>query len=311
MDIISYTLGKKAGGGTPAVLQDKEMTITTNGETEITADEGYTGLGKVDLTTNVQPDLESKSLTISTNTTTTITPTSGKDGLSSVEITTNVPQPSGKITITQNGTDIDISSYASADVSVPSQKYAPRAIKFGDSNTSVGYTGTELNYEIVNLDTSNLTSMRYMFSGLRNLTSLDLSSWDTSNVIDMGNMFWVCNNLTSLDVSSFNTLNVSYMNTMFTGCNSLTSLDLSNFNTPNLTMTSSMFTGCSSLKFLDMRNFNFNGVTSYSMMFGTSANDGPPADCEIIVKDNTAKTWITSKFNWLTNVKTVAEYEGN
>ena len=30
----------------------------------------------------------------------------------------NVPQPSGKITITENGTNIDVSSYATADVSV-------------------------------------------------------------------------------------------------------------------------------------------------------------------------------------------------
>ena len=84
LDITSYIMGKKAGGGpapTPT-YQDKEITITENGEQTITADSGY-------------------------------------DALSSVEITTNVPQPSGKITITQNGTDIDVSSYATADVNVP------------------------------------------------------------------------------------------------------------------------------------------------------------------------------------------------
>lgn len=83
MDITSFLIGKEVGGGsapTPT-YQDKEITITQNGEQTITADSGY-------------------------------------DALSSVEITTNVPQPSGKITITQNGTNINVSSYATADVSV-------------------------------------------------------------------------------------------------------------------------------------------------------------------------------------------------
>lgn len=53
MDILSYTLGKKAGGGSAPVLQDKEVTITENGETEITADSGYDGLSSVEVTTNV------------------------------------------------------------------------------------------------------------------------------------------------------------------------------------------------------------------------------------------------------------------
>lgn len=92
MDITSYLLGKKAGGGgTPVSLQDKEVTITENGETEVTADSGYDGLSKVDITTNVQPNLETLTETITSNTTTTFTPSTGKDGFSSVEITTNIP----------------------------------------------------------------------------------------------------------------------------------------------------------------------------------------------------------------------------
>lgn len=53
MDITSYLLGKKAGGGSAPVLQDKEVTITENGETEITADSGYDGLSSVNVTTDV------------------------------------------------------------------------------------------------------------------------------------------------------------------------------------------------------------------------------------------------------------------
>ena len=33
--------------------------------------------------------------------------------------------------------------------------------------------------------------------------------------------------------------------------------------------------------------------------------------CLIIVKDDTQRTWITSKFSKLTNIKTIAEYEAS
>lgn len=94
MDITSYLLGKNSGGGGDVTLQDdKAVTITSNGTTVVNPDEGYDGLKKATITTNVQPNLEAQTVTISTNTTTTITPTQGKDGLSSVEVITNVPIP--------------------------------------------------------------------------------------------------------------------------------------------------------------------------------------------------------------------------
>lgn len=79
MDITSYILGKKAGGGSAPT---GTIEITENGTTNV-SNYAYANV-------DVQPDLEAKSITITENTTTTITPTSGKDGLSSVEIITNV-----------------------------------------------------------------------------------------------------------------------------------------------------------------------------------------------------------------------------
>lgn len=53
MDVTSYLLGKQAGGGSTPTLQSKEVTITENGTTNVTADEGYDGLSNVGITTNV------------------------------------------------------------------------------------------------------------------------------------------------------------------------------------------------------------------------------------------------------------------
>lgn len=52
MDIFSYLLGKKSGGGT-ANLQEKSVTIDSNGTQNITPDVGYNGLSSVEVITDV------------------------------------------------------------------------------------------------------------------------------------------------------------------------------------------------------------------------------------------------------------------
>ena len=160
--------------------------------------------------------------------------------------------------------------------------------------------------DLSNFVTSNATNMSGLFKDCNNLTSLDLSNFETNKLTNVQKMFYACRGLTSLDLSNF-TLNTSvptYQSDMFYGCSNLTSLNLSNFNVGKNSYTQNMFRACSSLTNLDIRNFDFAKVTSYNNMF-----NGVPTDCLIIVKDDTAKTWITSKFTNLTNVKTVAELE--
>lgn len=130
----------------------------------------------------------------------------------------------------------------------------------------------------------------------------ELAGLDTSKITTMAQMFYYCDALTSLNVSTFNTENVNNMRYMFYACNHIINLDLSNFNTNKVTDMSYMFANCERLLSLDIRNFNFSNVTSYTGMFNSV-----PSNCEIIVADDTAKRWITSKFSNLINVKTVAE----
>lgn len=140
-------------------------------------------------------------------------------------------------------------------------KYAPRFISFGN------YSGTDLDYEVANLDTSNITNMKEMFYYCTNLEELDLSSFDTSNVTNMEGMFYYCSQLTSSDLSSFDTSKVTNMRSMFVNCGNLTSLDVSNFNTSNVTDMYSMFDQCSKLKTLNLVNFDTSKVTNMSSMF--------------------------------------------
>ena len=68
---------------------------------------------------------------------------------------------------------------------------------------------------LTNVDTSHMTTMEYMFSGARNLKSLDLSSFDTSHVTDMSDMFNNTKALSELDLSSFDMSNVTDTGGMF------------------------------------------------------------------------------------------------
>lgn len=57
MDVISYLLGKKKGGG-GGNLQTKDVTIIENGTSSVQPDTGYTGLSKINITTNVSGGIE-------------------------------------------------------------------------------------------------------------------------------------------------------------------------------------------------------------------------------------------------------------
>ena len=118
---------------------------------------------------------------------------------------------------------------------------APTSISFGNKSNIKTITK-------MNIDTSNITDMRWMFGDCSSLTSLDLSNFNTSKVNNMYGMFNNCSSLTSLDLSNFNTSKVTGMLQMFNECSSLASLDLSNWNTSKVNEMLWMFDKCVSLK---------------------------------------------------------------
>ena len=121
--------------------------------------------------------------------------------------------------------------------------------------------------DLSNFDTSQVTDMRYMFSGMSSITSLNLSNFNTSKVTNMKGMFSKINNLISLNLSGFNTSNVTDMSGMFSGLPNLAKLDLSSFDVSNVTDMSGMFYEASNLSVLNLSNFNTSRVTNMEAMF--------------------------------------------
>ena len=198
--------------------------------------------------------------------------------------TSNATEISGMFFSCSKLTSLDVSHFNTTKVTDMSDMF----------NSCSSLTSLDLS----SFDTSKVRDMSRMFSDCARLTSLDLSSFNTTNVTETTGMFNNCSGLTSLNLSNFNTSNVTYTLNMFNNCSSLTSLDLSSFNTSNVTYMPNMFNNCSSLTSLDISNFTFDKVTNYTNMF-----TGVPNNCEILVKSQTEKDWITSKFTNLTNVK--------
>ena len=124
--------------------------------------------------------------------------------------------------------------------------------------------------KLSNVDT-HLTNIRYLFSSLSYIISLDLSNFETSNVSDMYGLFAYSTKLSSLNLYNFKTNNVQIMWYMFDGCTSLTSLDLSSFDTSQVTDFDQMFRNLYSLNYLKL-NFNLQKMQYHSDTFYQTNN---------------------------------------
>ena len=173
---------------------------------------------------------------------------------------------------------MDLSNYARNNIvsyrtmtTIPQENIEYLSSGLAASNCFNMFSGcsnlTSIPWNEFNIDTSQCTSMAYMFNYCESLTSLDLSNFDTSKVTDMNSMFYLCKSLTSLNLSSFDTSEVTDMKYMFQNCYALTSLDLSNFDTSKVTMMNGMFYNCKALTNLNISNFDTSKVTSMSVMF--------------------------------------------
>lgn len=205
--------------------------------------------------------------------------------------TTNVTSMAGTFFACKNLTSLDLSSWNTSNVVTLIEMFY--------------LCNSLVSLNVSNWNTSKVTNIQSTFSGCNSLTSLDVSNWDVSKVNGFQTTFRFCSSLTSLDLTSWDVSSGTNFVGMFKGCTGLTSLDLSNFEAPNVTRVEEMFSGCTNLMRLDIRKFNCSRITTASYYKDMFLN--VPNNCLIIVKDNTMKNWVTSKFSNLTNVKTPSE----
>lgn len=118
-----------------------------------------------------------------------------------------------------------------------------------------------------NLNTSDVTSMDYMFYKCEQLRALDLSGFNTEKVENMRDMFSNCKNLETLNLSSFKTNSLTNMSEMFLECNKIAQLDLSGFNTSGVKALDQVFKNCYALEALDLSSFDTKWVTEMSSLF--------------------------------------------
>ena len=206
MDITSYLLGKKSGGGA-GTLQDKSVTITSNGTTNVTADAGFDGLSSVAATVNVPTGTE----TYFKN---TISTSMGERWQAlvkaiPVEVTVEGTNPSY---VFQNykGTTLP-------KINIDSQSVYINYMFDGCSNL------TEL--DISNFSTSKVENMGYMFSGCVALSKVTFGQdFVTSKVTAFQSLFSNCQAINNLDLSGFDFSKAGNVQNMFANCFNLRNL---------------------------------------------------------------------------------------
>lgn len=155
------------------------------------------------------------------------------------------------------------------------------------------------------------TALQYLFWQFPNLTTITgLTNLNTNSVESMRSMFEGCPELTSLDLSSFNTSNVTDMNSMFSGCTKLETIYVSRgWTTDNVSDTNgdNMFAGCSNLVGENGSTVGECGNTdkTYARIDGGTSHHGYFREKNSIIRlgNNIDNSSIITAFDGLTNAK--------
>lgn len=139
--------------------------------------------------------------------------------------------------------------------------YAPQCISFYDFN------GDNLDYELANLDTSNMTSIKRMFaresSNDYKLKRIDISHFNMSNVTDMTGMFYGRSGLKDvIGLDTIDTSKVTKMSSIFYQAG-VDAKYYSNLNTSNVMYLDSAFASFYG-EIIDISNWDLSKVTSLS-----------------------------------------------
>ncbi len=119
----------------------------------------------------------------------------------------------------------------------------------------------------VGWNTSNVTTMKSMFSGCLTLTGLNGSEFETNSLLIVSGMFSNCRNLTSLDLSSYDVSSITDLSNLVLGCDSLTSFITTGWNTSNVTNMTGLFRGTLAITTIDVSHWDVSSVSTFSSTF--------------------------------------------
>ncbi len=193
---------------------------------------------------------------------------SGCSGLTTLDLssfdTTNLRSVGGMFRDMTNLNNLDLSNW----------KFNDNIASFFISTSGLSDDKLLSNLTLKNVNTSNVTDMRYMFQGASNIVSLDLSSFDTSQVTKIEHIFEGLSNIKYINLSNWNLSGVRSIgiqdNLLFSSNSSLQSLSMTNFVFP--TDSSYFFAYLSSLTDIFLTGSNTSNVTDMSRMFYETSN---------------------------------------
>lgn len=120
------------------------------------------------------------------------------------------------------------------------------------------------NADLNDVDVSEITDMRHMFSFNHTIKNIDISQWNVSKVTTMDCMFYDCKYF-NCDLSSWDVSNVRRMVRMFKDCAKFNS-DLSGWNTENLEDAEYMFEKCKSFTYV-LEDWDVSKLSNMKGMF--------------------------------------------
>lgn len=204
MDITSYLLGKQSGGGS-ATLQEKSVTITSNGTTNITADTGFDGLSSVAATVNVP--------TVVNDYFTTNITTQNKNSFVSVFL-----KKMPALTVNDDVDDLInvFNNWPFSSIDLTSLDTSNIISMYGMFSSSK-ITSTDLS----SFNTEKVVNMSQMFAS-SSFVSVDLSSFKTPALTNVTGMFNYAMSLQTVNLgNNFDTSKVTALSNMFNRATSL------------------------------------------------------------------------------------------